>query len=264
LEPKAFRFRRADGEWTLSGVRRVLYHLPEVIGAALVIVVEGEKDVETLRSLGYVATCCSGGAGQWRPEYAAYLKGDVVIIPDNDEPGMAYAAQVARSVPHARLLVLPAKDVTEFIERGGELDLEMAIETKTWLLTMEGARVEVGASPSQLPTWEEAMKDWRKSVPRWSPDESYALVACKEARRRVEAATYGREQKLNDEALGLGYLVGKGWLEMGRAAGSLWIAAQVNGLVKKEGPERVQDKILRGLRDGPATRQREIVLKRVG
>jgi len=83
--------------------------------------------------------------------------------------------------------------------------------------------------------------------------------------QRVAAAMHGqREQKLNDEALGLGYLVGKGWLEMGRAAGGLWIAAQVNGLVKREGPERVQDKILRGLRDGPATRQREIVLKRFG
>jgi hypothetical protein len=34
----------------------VLYHLREVIDAAIVFVVEGEKDVETLREHGFVAT----------------------------------------------------------------------------------------------------------------------------------------------------------------------------------------------------------------
>lgn len=37
-------------------MRPVLYHLPEVIAAHQVIVTEGEKDVETACSLGFIAT----------------------------------------------------------------------------------------------------------------------------------------------------------------------------------------------------------------
>src|SRR5690242_10590850 len=51
-EPKDFRQRYPDGRggWTWRKHRRqVLYHLPEVIEAPIVFVVEGEKDVETLR-----------------------------------------------------------------------------------------------------------------------------------------------------------------------------------------------------------------------
>lgn len=79
----------AAEEWmyNLDGVPRVLYDLRELGGASLVYVVEGEKDVETLRSIGLVATCNPGGAGKWRAEYNHYLRDKtVVILPDNDEP----------------------------------------------------------------------------------------------------------------------------------------------------------------------------------
>ena len=89
--PKKFNQRRPDdnGGWTynLEGVRRVLYRLPELLNATSVVVVEGEKDVETARQLGFVATCNSGGAGKWRPEYSGPLSGKYVgIIADADEP----------------------------------------------------------------------------------------------------------------------------------------------------------------------------------
>lgn len=113
-DPKDFRQRRfepghpdADREghvWKLDGVRRVLYRLPDILKAAkagrTVYVVEGEKDVHALESLGLPATCNAGGAAaKWREEYSAALKGaKVVIIPDNDEPGRKHARAVEASL----------------------------------------------------------------------------------------------------------------------------------------------------------------------
>ena len=137
-EPKAFKQRRPDGQggwvWNLNGVRRVPYNLPEVIKADAVLVCEGEKDCETARTLGLVATCNPGGAGKWRPEYSEFLKGKgVVIIADADASGVAHARDVARSVfgvaESVRLIeALPqAKDLTEWVELGGG-DMEGARE----------------------------------------------------------------------------------------------------------------------------------------
>src|SRR5262245_11352351 len=81
-QPKAFRQRRRDGKggwsWNLGDKPRVLYRLPELLGAPKnqpVFVVEGEKDVDRLYSLGLVATCNAGGAGKWRSEYNRAFEG---------------------------------------------------------------------------------------------------------------------------------------------------------------------------------------------
>jgi hypothetical protein len=129
FEPKDFRQRRPDGRggwvWDLRGVRRVLYRLADIIKAKSVIVCEGEKDCETARALGLVATCNPHGAGKWRPEYADTLKGKrVCIIADTDEPGRKHANDIATSlsgkVDSLRILELPdAKDLSEWVSRGG-------------------------------------------------------------------------------------------------------------------------------------------------
>lgn len=60
-EPKDFLCRVPDGAggWTykLDGVRRVLYHLPNVIESPIVFICEGEKDCNLLAGYGYTATC---------------------------------------------------------------------------------------------------------------------------------------------------------------------------------------------------------------
>jgi 5S rRNA maturation endonuclease (ribonuclease M5) len=106
LSPKSFRQRRPEGEgwsWKLGDVTRVLYRLQAVLDQAdrggVVYVVEGEKDVAAVEQAGGVATCNSGGAGKWRDEYSAALKGaQVIVVADNDEPGRKHAAQVAASL----------------------------------------------------------------------------------------------------------------------------------------------------------------------
>ena len=88
FEPKDFRQRRPDGNggWVyhldceksakckcnpkLPAVRRVLYHLPEVLAASDVVIVEGEKDCNTGSAWGLVTTCNPMGAGKWRDEYS--------------------------------------------------------------------------------------------------------------------------------------------------------------------------------------------------
>jgi hypothetical protein len=104
--PKDFRQRRPDGcggwHWDLAGVRRVVYRVPELLAAdpsEMVYIPEGERDVETLRASGLLATCNPGGAGKWRPEFSEALRGrHVVILPDHDQVGRQHAADVARSL----------------------------------------------------------------------------------------------------------------------------------------------------------------------
>jgi putative DNA primase/helicase len=128
-EPKSFRQRRPDGHggwiWNLSGTRRVLYRLPEVLNAKCVLVCEGEKDCDMARELGLVAATNPGGAGKWREECSESLRGKrVAIIADADEPGRRHAQQVAASLhlraESVKVLELPgAKDLSEWAGRGG-------------------------------------------------------------------------------------------------------------------------------------------------
>jgi len=138
-EPKGFFQRRSDGHdgWiNKKSKRQVLYHLREVVEAPIVFVVEGEKDVETLRDQGFVATTNAGGAeAPWLPEFTEALAGrEVILIPDNDRPGRERAARIARALLGrvTRLVILElesANDVTEWFERGhGELELIELVE----------------------------------------------------------------------------------------------------------------------------------------
>lgn len=133
-EPKSFRCRQMTKEgwsWCLDGVRQVLYRLPDIEAKpdATIYYVEGEKDVETLRSHGLVGTTNRGGSGSFRPELLDSIRGRrrVVVIPDRDEPGMALMRKVfaaARSKGHdTGFLLLPRyKDVTEWFEAGESLE----------------------------------------------------------------------------------------------------------------------------------------------
>jgi hypothetical protein len=149
-----------DGGWRagLDGVDwRPLYGLPEVSEAIAlgkpVLLVEGEKCVEAARALGCVATCNAGGAKGWRPEHAEQLAGaDVVILPDQDENGRAWAeaAGTALTAAGARVRMLALPDVP-----GGGGDLA------DWH--------QAGGTPAQLaPLLERA--------PRWQPGDPVPIA----------------------------------------------------------------------------------------
>lgn len=159
---KTFRQRRPreDGSWeyTVKGTEMVPYRLPELLASSgPVYVVEGEKDVDNLRALGFTATCNAGGAGKWHDPCTEALRGrDVIILPDNDPqattkdgqlrfhpdgrpvfPGQDHAALVAerlRGVAKSARIVnlpdLPPKgDVSDWLAAGRTAaDLRAATE----------------------------------------------------------------------------------------------------------------------------------------
>lgn len=146
---KTFFQRRPDpvqpGKWIndLKGVDPVLYRLPEVtkaISARLPIyLVEGEKDVETLRRYGFVATCNRGGAGKWDDSYSAALKNAlVIVIPDNDLAGRNHADLVStrlagyvQRLHRVELPGLPERgDVTDWFAAGHTKDELTAFTVK--------------------------------------------------------------------------------------------------------------------------------------
>ena len=194
-EPKAFVQRRPSGKggwlWGLDGVEPVLYRLPELLAAdpaQVVLMPEGEKDVDRLRGLGLVATCNPMGAGKWRDSYSAALRGrHVALLADNDRPGRDHAFAVPRSVaPWAasvkvvELPGLPEKgDVSDFLDRGG---------TKEDLLAL------VEAAPAWTPSAGPSA-DGRAAAPTPDPGDVAAL------RERA-----GEFQKLSDLTDDVGWL----------------------------------------------------------
>jgi len=150
FEPKAFAQRRPDGQagwvWNLHGTRRVLYNLPGLLQAENVLVVEGEKDCETARMLGLVATCNPAGAGKWRDDYSTSLKSkDVIIVPDADQAGRKHAQQVASALvgvaASLKILELPhGKDLSEWVEAGGQKPELLALieQAPAWVSPARG------------------------------------------------------------------------------------------------------------------------------
>ena len=116
FEPKDFRPQRPNGKWSLEGVERVPYRLPELLQGVKdskpILLLEGEKDVDSAMDMGLIATTFVGGAGKWRDEYSEYFHGaDVVLIPDNDTPGLKGMTEIGTELhgiaSRIRMLELP-------------------------------------------------------------------------------------------------------------------------------------------------------------
>ncbi|MBR0732420.1 AAA family ATPase [Bradyrhizobium japonicum] len=180
-EPKDFRQRRKPRPddapddikggwvWSTKGIKPVPYRLPDLIDNddRVVVIVEGEKDVDRLWKLGIPATCNAGGAGKWSDQLSDYFhEADVVIIPDYDPqkrhpktkepmvhpdgrpvlPGQDHAQAVAQALAgvakRVRVLELwrswpdmPLKgDVSDWIRNGGTAEklYELIEGTPDW------------------------------------------------------------------------------------------------------------------------------------
>jgi hypothetical protein len=124
--------RHAAG-WRIGAMPepRPLYGLPDLATAGRIIICEGEKATDAVRSLGFTATTSAGGSQaapktDWRP-----LAGkEVWIIPDNDGPGRKYAETVAGILvkltpsPVVRVVELPGLpkggDIVDWIDAHGD------------------------------------------------------------------------------------------------------------------------------------------------
>jgi len=148
----------------MHGVTPLPYRLPELLGNpdATAFICEGEKDCDNLAELGCVAACNHGGAGKWRPEISHWFKDrNVVLLPDNDNPGRAHMADVAtkltgiaKTIRTVELPGLPDKgDVSNWIASGGTaeaLDALVANATQDW---RNWYAKDVKASEAAAPPW---------------------------------------------------------------------------------------------------------------
>ncbi|WP_067936864.1 phage/plasmid primase, P4 family [Alicyclobacillus kakegawensis] len=155
-----------DGRWWVGKgtARLVPYRLPNVISAVAqgqpVFVVEGEKDADTLGEHGLTATTAPMGAGKWPQDetFNTFFAGaDIIILPDNDEPGRKHAeqvahilSQVAKQIRLVNLPDLPPKGyVTDWLEAGHSVDdlLDIIRQAPDWqptpgnLVVLDGNRI---------------------------------------------------------------------------------------------------------------------------
>lgn len=129
--------------WNIDGVRRLPYRLPQVLAAiangGTIHIAEGEKCVHALLPRlpdGDEATCNSGGAGKFMPDYAHLFAGaTVVIYADSDEAGRQHAREVRTMLLEQGCVVRvleappgvdrqgkPIGDVADHLTAGGTLD----------------------------------------------------------------------------------------------------------------------------------------------
>lgn len=187
LEPKSFRWQSydvAEGRMRSgapSGGQALIpiYRLPavrEAAGKRLIFICEGEKDCDTLASLGAVATCnpegASGAGSAYTTErWAALTRSHVVILPDNDDAGRKHAERVAATiypmVASVRLVTLPEVvekgDVTDYINAGGTLEELGALiaSTPTWtpspvsIIAVEPILDPLRPRPLAMTDWEQ-------------------------------------------------------------------------------------------------------------
>jgi hypothetical protein len=134
--------RTPDKRFRQSGATKgtgQLYRLAKVEQAVAdgrpVYLVEGEKDVHALETLGVTATTTPMGAGNFDKADPSPLKGaHVVIVPDRDDGGRNYAAAAA-AILHGLAatvetkLIAAGKDAADHIAAGFTLDDLIPVDT---------------------------------------------------------------------------------------------------------------------------------------
>jgi len=205
---KTFRQRRPDGKgdwiYNIGDTPLVLYRLPDVLAAVesgrTVYVVEGEKDADTLAQYGYPTTTNPMGAGKWSEQFSDCLVGadEIIIFPDNDEPGRAHAQQIAASLTsrkcRVRVVELPG------LRPKGDVSDWLADDTRTLdeLNEMVGRTPFWTPDPSKKVRWslrevlsnDEWMKPPQAIVPRFAWESRSTLLASTEKSGKSTLAGY--------------------------------------------------------------------------
>jgi len=166
---------KCPGGWRCKAMSapRPLYGLTFLPDAEQVFVTEGEKAADALAALGLVATTCAGGSHAAKHTDWTPLAGkQVVIFPDNDEPGRGYGEDVAELLrgldprPTVRFmdtgpagLALPDKgdDAVEYIERLRADGLDAA----SIRADLEGRVPDLRMDDCEAPTRPEMIPNWR-------------------------------------------------------------------------------------------------------
>lgn len=170
---KSFQFFQGNGQ-PGRGCEPVLYNLPKVLEAGTVIITEGEAKADLLNSWGMVATSMDSGAGsKLTDEMITQLSGRrIVILRDNDEPGLKFAEITARALvnecPEVKVVLLPGLpekgDILDWVREPGNDWSRLAqiienaepwknseiVETQEWLEPLLFGEIETPEIPCEL------------------------------------------------------------------------------------------------------------------
>ena len=223
-----------------------VYKMPEVARAIRegrpVYVVEGEKDVDTMIRLGFVATCNPGGAsaGLWREGHTRALAGaDAIILPDCDVQGNKFVGQnhalevalhlqgVAKRV---RLVDIkeacpelpPKGDITDMVELMGDVE------------AMDALARQVAATrdfdPNAVPFWltpAEQMERLYAAVQGYGVEHGCIVQKAAEGSKALcDFAVIPREELIQDDGISqsLSFVL-DGWSSSGRRLGRVTVNA---------------------------------------
>ncbi len=221
---KDFRQARFEGGkwvWGLGGTDAILYRLPQLIASDCpVLLVEGEKDVLAAERLGFTATTAPMGAGKAHKvkDWTALAGRDVILLPDNDDPGRRHMAQVAdllegiaASVRTLELPGLPEKgDLSDWVALGGTREKLQALIEQTertqeapadeWdpltpLDSWDTPDWPAGLLPESLEQFAEAVAEMNQTSPSQGKMTSIPVLsaACQD---RFQVALQGRKENL--------------------------------------------------------------------
>jgi hypothetical protein len=166
FEPKNFSQRRPNGKnawiWSIKGLKRLPYRLPELLRAEYAFIPEGEKDVDNLLRIGLTATCNNGGAGKWAAELNQYFRADqhITILPDNDEPGEKHSELIAANL-HGKVASAKVLKLTGLPPKGDVSD---------WLVGRdpEAAAEELCRLADAAPEWKPTKHQEKPSIIHWA------------------------------------------------------------------------------------------------
>lgn len=144
-----------DEGWVVGAipVPRPLYRLSHLRDFNDIYVVEGEKAADAAASIGLTATTSSGGCkAASKTDWSPLAGKNVIIVPDNDDPGLAYAEDAAAILtklhPPASVRILEIPDLEENGDIADWLDDHDAVEAET--LRDEIERMASDSEPFQF------------------------------------------------------------------------------------------------------------------
>lgn len=121
------RFENGSYIKGLNGLKVPPYHVHNLNNGETVILVEGEKDVETVEKLGYRASCSPNGAGgrtSWNKSFNQYFKGKkVIILTDNDSAGREHGISTANSLYDvaSSIRLIPSESIFPELKEKGDI-----------------------------------------------------------------------------------------------------------------------------------------------
>lgn len=164
---KAKADKKYEAEEHIEEAPRWLYRRDEVLKAKTegrpIVLVEGEKDAETVRSWGMTATTNAGGAKYWHESFDRDLAGaDIIICHDNDDAGRQRAALRGASLT-AVAKTVRVLDLAEHWPGMPEKN-----DVSDWRDKAGGTAEQFGALTAKAPIWKPAPPKSRFHARQWS------------------------------------------------------------------------------------------------